>query len=219
MSLSDFTRADEVEHLLRNAQLRDALEPLFDESIGCVNAEVMSTSSENEFLESMLEWERAPIKPIYQWFAPGVGLPNPETLDDSPIARRAARHDCPAVRKKYRARLYRAPLRPAAVLPDLSRHPAVVREVNRTSQELSALGLRQHGRRPRNLAPLLRQRGRTPSVGGRNRWLSAADRGSAVSTPAAAGPAVARIIAAKYVVAMSILKHDWPRMMRGAKII
>jgi hypothetical protein len=30
-------RADEVEHLLRNAQLRDALEPLLDESIGRVN--------------------------------------------------------------------------------------------------------------------------------------------------------------------------------------
>jgi hypothetical protein len=85
MSLSDFSRSDEVEHLLRNAQLRDALEPLFDESIGCVNAEVMSTSSENEFLESMLEWERAPIKPICQWFDPELNLPGPETLDDAQI--------------------------------------------------------------------------------------------------------------------------------------
>jgi len=78
-------KSDEVEHLLRNAQLRDALEPLFDESIGCVNAEVMSTSSENEFLESMLEWERAPILPICDWFLPRLELPSPESLDDSQI--------------------------------------------------------------------------------------------------------------------------------------
>jgi hypothetical protein len=85
MSLSEFSSADEVEHLLRNAQLRDALEPLFDESIGCVNAEVMTTSSENEFLESMLEWERAPIKPICEWFNPVLALPNPDLLDDEAL--------------------------------------------------------------------------------------------------------------------------------------
>jgi hypothetical protein len=82
MSSSEYSPTDDVEHLLRNAQLRDALEPLFDESIGCVNAEVMSTTSENEFLESMLEWERAPIKPICEWFEPKLELPNPDQLDD-----------------------------------------------------------------------------------------------------------------------------------------
>ncbi len=66
---------------MRNAQLRDALEPLYDESIGCVNANVMSTSSENEFLQSMLEWERAPILPICEWFDPPLELPSPEQLD------------------------------------------------------------------------------------------------------------------------------------------
>lgn len=85
MSPSDFSSLDEVEHLLRNAQLRDALEPLFDESIGCVNAEVMSTSSENEFLESMLEWERAPIKPICEWFDPKLVLPSPDLLDEETL--------------------------------------------------------------------------------------------------------------------------------------
>jgi len=75
-------KSDEVEHLLRNAQLRDELEPLYDESIGRVNAEVMSTSSENEFLQSMLDWERAPILPICDWFRPALKLPPPETLDD-----------------------------------------------------------------------------------------------------------------------------------------
>ena len=82
MNLPDYSPADDVDHLLRNAQLRDALEPLYDESIGCVNAEVMTTSSENEFLESMLEWERAPIKPICEWFSPKLELPNPEALDE-----------------------------------------------------------------------------------------------------------------------------------------
>ena len=64
MFLPESSKSEEVEHLLRNAQLRDELEPLFDESIGRVNPTVMSTRSENEFLESMLEWERAPILPI-----------------------------------------------------------------------------------------------------------------------------------------------------------
>jgi hypothetical protein len=72
---------DDVEHLLRNAQLRDELEPLFDESIGRVNSTVMSTRSENEFLESMLAWERAPILPISQWFEPELKLPHPDSLN------------------------------------------------------------------------------------------------------------------------------------------
>ncbi len=85
MNSSHSHRSDEVEHLLRNAQLRDALEPLFDESIGCVNAEVMSTSSENEFLESMLEWERAPMLPIGDWFEPRLDIPGPDLLNDEQL--------------------------------------------------------------------------------------------------------------------------------------
>lgn len=76
-------KSDDVEHLLRNAQLRDALEPLYDESIGRVNAELMSTSSENDFLQSMLEWERAPILPIAEWFSPTLQLPSPDTVEDN----------------------------------------------------------------------------------------------------------------------------------------
>ena len=60
MFLPDSSKSEDVEHLLRNAQLRDELEPLFDEAIDRVNPSVMTTRSENEFLESMLEWERAP---------------------------------------------------------------------------------------------------------------------------------------------------------------
>ena len=51
MFVPDPPKSEEVEHLLRNAQLRDELEPLFDESIDRVNPTAMSTRSENEFLE------------------------------------------------------------------------------------------------------------------------------------------------------------------------
>ncbi len=79
--------SEDIEHLLLNAQLRDELEPLYDESIGRVNAEIMSTSTENEFLASMLEWERAPILPISQWFTPELILPLPDTLSDDDLHR------------------------------------------------------------------------------------------------------------------------------------
>ncbi len=86
MFLPNHSSADEVEHLLRNAQLRDELEPLYDESIGRVNPSVMSTYSENEFLESMLEWERAPILPISEWFEPELVLPHPDGLSSHQLA-------------------------------------------------------------------------------------------------------------------------------------
>lgn len=72
--------ADEVELLMRNAQLRDELEPYFDESIGRVNVERLSTHKENEFLASMLAWERAPVLPIAQWFDPPLSLPHPDAF-------------------------------------------------------------------------------------------------------------------------------------------
>lgn len=74
------SRPDPVEQLLRNAQLRDELEPLYDESIGRVNVSRMTTDSENEFLASMLEWERAPIAPICEWFEPRLEAPAPDEL-------------------------------------------------------------------------------------------------------------------------------------------
>src|SRR3954468_7809909 len=71
---------DEAEHLLRNAELRNELEPYFDESIRSVNVDELPTPVENEFLASMLAWERAPILPICQWFEPQLKLPHPDTL-------------------------------------------------------------------------------------------------------------------------------------------
>jgi len=85
--MSDFRRPqpDEIDHLLRNAQLRDALEPYFDEAIEAVNVAELPTPVENEYLASMLAWERAPIVPISKWFEPELQLPRPESLTDEEL--------------------------------------------------------------------------------------------------------------------------------------
>jgi hypothetical protein len=85
MAHSARPRPEEVEHLLRNAQLRDELEPFFDESIEHFNAAELPTPVENEFLASMLAWERAPVLPISQWFEPELKLPHPPTLSDEQL--------------------------------------------------------------------------------------------------------------------------------------
>lgn len=76
---------DQVECLLRNAELRNELEPLYDESIGSVDASSMTTRSENDFLESMLEWERAPMVPVGEWFEPALALGDHEKLSDEEV--------------------------------------------------------------------------------------------------------------------------------------
>jgi hypothetical protein len=81
---SDQTRPgpDEVEHLLLNARLRDELEPYLDEAVMSVNTAEVPTPVENEFLASMLAWERAPVMPICKWFTPELSLPAPDKLDE-----------------------------------------------------------------------------------------------------------------------------------------
>ena len=73
---------DEVEQLLRNAELRDELERYFDESISRVNVQHFTLAAENEFLAAMLAWEQAPVLPIYRWFEHELRPPRPESLDD-----------------------------------------------------------------------------------------------------------------------------------------
>jgi len=85
MSTNHKPRPEEIEHLLRNAELRDQLEPYFDESIRSVNVEELPTPMENEFLASMLAWERAPILPIGQWFEPELKLPHPDGLSNQQL--------------------------------------------------------------------------------------------------------------------------------------
>jgi len=79
--------ADPVDCLMRNAELRDQLDPLLDESIDVVDVGRMSTPTENAFLESMLAWERAPMLPIGEWFDPPLSLPDADTLADDEVAR------------------------------------------------------------------------------------------------------------------------------------
>jgi hypothetical protein len=77
--------SDEVDHLLLNARLRDELEPFLDESVALVDVRSMPTPVENEFLASMLAWERAPVLPISQWFAQELRLPPPDSLNESAL--------------------------------------------------------------------------------------------------------------------------------------
>ncbi len=72
--------ASDVDEMILNAELRTELEPYFDESISLINARHFSLRFENEFLACMLEWETAPILPIYRWFEPEMRLPHPENL-------------------------------------------------------------------------------------------------------------------------------------------
>jgi len=76
---------DEVEQLLRNAELRDELERYFDESISRVNIQHLPLASENEFLACMLAWEQAPVLPIYRWFEPELRPPRPDALSDEDL--------------------------------------------------------------------------------------------------------------------------------------
>jgi hypothetical protein len=71
---------DEIEQLMRNAELRDELERYLDESISRVNVQHWPLAAENDFLASMLAWEQAPVLPIYRWFEPEMRPPRPELL-------------------------------------------------------------------------------------------------------------------------------------------
>lgn len=79
---------EDVDQLLLNAKLRDELEPFFDEAIHVIDVSRMSTKAENEFLASMLAWERAPALPISQWFEPELKMISPDVLDDEELRRR-----------------------------------------------------------------------------------------------------------------------------------
>jgi hypothetical protein len=75
----------EVDHLILNARLRDEMEPYLDEAVHVVDVQRMTTQAENEFLASMLAWERAPILPIRQWFKPELTIPHPSSLNDQAL--------------------------------------------------------------------------------------------------------------------------------------
>ncbi len=80
-SESSQSSVDEVDLMLANARLRDELEPYRDESIDS-SSNRMPLRTENEYLASMLAWERAPALPIASWFSPPLELQPPDSLDD-----------------------------------------------------------------------------------------------------------------------------------------
>jgi hypothetical protein len=75
----------DVETLLRNAELRERIEPFRDESMMWMRLDRMPTAKENEYLESMLAWELAPLLPVAEWFKPPLRLPQPSTLTDEEL--------------------------------------------------------------------------------------------------------------------------------------
>ena len=75
----------EVDLILQNARLRDEIEPFLDESLDVVDLNSMSTRTENEYLASMLAWEKAPVLPISQWFEPMLTMPHHESLTDDQL--------------------------------------------------------------------------------------------------------------------------------------
>ena len=87
MDMSDTSRPsiDEVDLMLANARLRDELEPFRDESIDDPSTTRMPLHTENEYLASMLAWERAPALPISRWFSPELELAPPESLADDEL--------------------------------------------------------------------------------------------------------------------------------------
>src|SRR5947207_12105150 len=79
------SQSHDVDELLLNARLRDELEPFLDESVHILDCRRLATSDENEFLASMLAWERAPILPISKWFEPELTLPHPDALKNQQL--------------------------------------------------------------------------------------------------------------------------------------
>jgi len=75
----------EIDLLMDNARLRDEIEPFLDESVTLVDMDRMSILHENEFLSSLLAWEKAPVLPISQWFEPELLMSSHESLSDAEL--------------------------------------------------------------------------------------------------------------------------------------
>ena len=78
-------KSNEVDAQLRNLALRDALEPYNDDSVNKRLLSHLSLEAENEYLYDILEWEKAPLKPIYRWFNPPLCPPRPDRIRDEDV--------------------------------------------------------------------------------------------------------------------------------------
>jgi hypothetical protein len=88
MPLAHHPDPEEVECLIRNGELRDAIEPFLDEAVWEIDFRGLPTAAENRFLESMLAWELAPLVPVARWFEPPLALQPACTLDDEQLRER-----------------------------------------------------------------------------------------------------------------------------------
>jgi len=84
--MNDYALTDDIDELLRNAELRSELEPYLDESVSRIIMQHIPLRLENEYLAAMLAWEKAPVLPIYRWFEPELHPTPAETLDDASLA-------------------------------------------------------------------------------------------------------------------------------------
>jgi hypothetical protein len=88
MPLARHPDPDEVDCLIRNGELRTAIEPYLDESVWEIDFRQLPTEAENRFLESMLAWELAPLAPVARWFDPPLAMQPACTLDDEQLCER-----------------------------------------------------------------------------------------------------------------------------------
>ena len=125
----------------------------------------LPTPVENEYLASMLAWERGPlVLPIGEWFDPPLVLPRPDTLSDEQL------HDVlwDTIQRLYDKRVV---LDFTDHLSDRQLYCLIYRDILPSpekklerSDNYSALGLRRCRRRSLRLAARLRQRGRPPQL-------------------------------------------------------
>lgn len=85
MNSKRYSGHNDFDALMLNARLRDELEPFVDESLDFMNSKALPTTVENEYLASILAWERAPVLPIGQWFQPELKLPAHDKLSDDEL--------------------------------------------------------------------------------------------------------------------------------------
>jgi hypothetical protein len=88
MPLTRHPGPEEIECLIRNGELRTAIEPFIDEAVWEIDFRHLPTEAENRFLESMLAWELAPLAPVARWFDPPLAMQPACTLDDDQVRER-----------------------------------------------------------------------------------------------------------------------------------
>ena len=110
MAIARYPEPEEIDCLLRNAELRDEIEPYLDESIFEIDFRTLPTEAENRFLESMIAWEKAALEPIARWFDPPLAPPTRLHARRGSTPRETLGDDRPVVREADRPRPHRSSL-------------------------------------------------------------------------------------------------------------